>query len=52
MRDLTCKDGVNRYKYEEERHGQAVVRMLSFKDNKECKLGETPIPGGERNRRT
>lgn len=37
---------VNLYKYEEERYGSAVVRMLSFKNNKECKLGDTPIPGG------
>ena len=37
---------INLYKYEEERYGNAVVRLLSFKNNKECKLGETPIPGG------
>ena len=37
---------VNLYKYEEERWGQAVVRMLSFKNDKEHKLGQTPIPGG------
>ena len=37
---------VNLYKYEEERYGNAVIRMLSFKNDKEHKLGETPIPGG------
>jgi len=37
---------VNLYKYEEERYGRAVVRFLSFKNDKEHKLGETPIPGG------
>jgi len=37
---------VNLYKYEEERYGQSVVRFLSFKNDKEHKLGETPIPGG------
>jgi hypothetical protein len=37
---------VNLYKYEEERHGNSVVRFLSFKNDKEHELGETPIPGG------
>jgi len=37
---------VNLYKYEEERYGSSVVRFLSFKNDKEHKLGETPIPGG------
>ena len=37
---------VNLYKFEEERYGNAVVRFLSFKNDKEHKLGETPIPGG------
>jgi len=37
---------VNLYKYEEERYGPGVVRFLSFKNDKEHKLGETPIPGG------
>jgi hypothetical protein len=37
---------VNLYKYEEERYGPIVVRFLSFKNDKEHKLGETPIPGG------
>jgi hypothetical protein len=37
---------VNLYKYEEERYGLSVVRFLSFKNNKDHKLGETPIPGG------
>ena len=37
---------VNLYKYEEERYGRSVVRFLSFKNDAEHKLGETPIPGG------
>jgi hypothetical protein len=37
---------VNLYKYEEERYGPSVIRFLSFKNDKEHKLGETPIPGG------
>jgi hypothetical protein len=37
---------INLYKYEEERYGPAVVRFLSFKNDAEHKLGETPIPGG------
>jgi hypothetical protein len=37
---------VNLYKYEEERYGPSVVRFLSFKNDEEHKLGETPIPGG------
>jgi hypothetical protein len=37
---------VNLYKYEEERYGPSVVRFLNFKNDKEHKLGDTPIPGG------
>jgi hypothetical protein len=37
---------VNLYKYEEEKYGRAVMRFVSFKNDKEHKLGETPIPGG------
>jgi len=37
---------VNLYKYEEERYGLSVVRFLSFKNDKDHKLGDTPIPGG------
>ncbi|MCK5557938.1 MAG: DUF4139 domain-containing protein, partial [Candidatus Hydrogenedentes bacterium] len=36
----------NLYKYEEERYGENVVRFLSFKNDKEHNLGETPIPDG------
>ena len=36
----------NLYKYEEERYGRNVVRFLSFKNDEEHNLGETPIPGG------
>ncbi len=37
---------VNLYKYEEEHYGRQVVRFLSFKNDEEHELGETPIPGG------
>jgi hypothetical protein len=37
---------VNLYKYEEDRYGPEVVRFLSFKNDQEHKLGETPIPDG------
>jgi len=37
---------VNLYKYEQERYGTNVIRFLSFKNDTEHKLGETPIPGG------
>ncbi len=37
---------VNLYKFEEERFGPQVVRYLSFKNDEDHKLGETPIPGG------
>ncbi|MHC4648897.1 MAG: DUF4139 domain-containing protein, partial [Planctomycetota bacterium] len=37
---------VNLYKYEEQRYGNSVMRFLSFKNDEEHKLGETPIPGG------
>ncbi len=37
---------VDLYKYEQERYGNSVVRFLSFKNDAEHKLGETPIPGG------
>ena len=37
---------INLYKYEAERYGPSVVRYLSFKNDEEHKLGETPIPGG------
>lgn len=37
---------VNLYKYEEERYGQSVMRFLSFKNDDEHKLGQSPIPGG------
>jgi len=37
---------VNLYKFEQERYGRNVVRFLSFKNDKDHKLGQTPIPGG------
>ena len=38
---------VNLYKFEEERYGTQVIRYLSFKNDDEHELGETPIPGGQ-----
>ncbi|MBN2591297.1 MAG: DUF4139 domain-containing protein [Sedimentisphaerales bacterium] len=37
---------INLYKYEEERYGNSVIRFLSFTNDDEHELGETPIPGG------
>ena len=37
---------VNLYKFEEDRYGPEVVRFLSFKNDEEHKLGQTPIPDG------
>jgi len=37
---------INLYKYEQERYGNSVVRFLSFKNDEDHKLGQTPIPGG------
>ncbi len=37
---------VNLYKHEQKRYGNGVVRFLSFKNDKEHNLGDTPIPGG------
>ena len=37
---------VNLYKFDEERYGPQTVRFLSFKNDKEHKLGQTPVPGG------
>ena len=37
---------VNLYKYEQERYGGSVVRYLSFTNDPDHNLGETPIPGG------
>lgn len=37
----------NLYKYEEERWGNAVRRFVFFKNDKEHKLGETPLPDGQ-----
>ena len=44
--DVEAVPVVNLYKYEQERYGPAVVRFLSFKNDKDHKLGQTPIPGG------
>ena len=37
---------INLYKFEQERFGQQVVRFLSFMNDEDHKLGDTPIPGG------
>jgi hypothetical protein len=37
---------VNLYKYDERKYGRAVTRFLSFKNDTEHDLGDTPIPGG------
>jgi hypothetical protein len=37
---------LNLYKFEEDRYGPVVLRFLSFKNDEEHELGETPIPGG------
>ena len=37
---------INLYKFEQERYGNSVVRFLSFKNDEEHELGDTPIPGG------
>ena len=37
---------VNLYKFEQERYGDSVVRFLSFANDEEHELGDTPIPGG------
>jgi len=37
---------VNRYKYDEQQYGTQVIRFLSFKNNEEHELGDTPIPDG------
>ena len=37
---------VNLYKYDEQMFRGAVVRFLSFSNDEDHKLGETPIPGG------
>ena len=44
--DVDAVPVVNLYKYEEERYGPGVLRFLSSKNDKEHKLGATPIPGG------
>ncbi|MBN1361166.1 MAG: DUF4139 domain-containing protein [Sedimentisphaerales bacterium] len=36
----------NLYKYDEERYGVETVRFLSFANDTEHKLGETPVPDG------
>jgi hypothetical protein len=44
--DVEAVPVVNLYKFEEERYGPQVVRFLSFKNDQQHKLGQTPIPDG------
>ena len=44
--DVNSIPVVNLYKYEEQRYGLRVTRFLSFKNDTEHKLGQTPIPDG------
>jgi hypothetical protein len=44
--DVNSIPVINLYKYEQERYGPGVVRFLSFKNDTEHKLGQTPIPDG------
>jgi hypothetical protein len=37
---------VNLYKYEQDRYGPIVLRFLSFANDADHELGDTPIPGG------
>jgi hypothetical protein len=37
---------ISLYKFEEEMHGMGVTRYISFTNDTEHKLGQTPIPGG------
>ena len=38
---------VNFFRYDPERYGETVRRFLKFANDKDHKLGDTPIPGGE-----
>lgn len=38
---------VSLYKYEKARYGDAVVRFLSFRNDQEHRLGQTPVPEGQ-----
>jgi len=48
LQSFTAEDVpvVNLYKHEPERYGPAVARFLSFKNDTDHKLGQTPIPNG------
>lgn len=48
LKSFTAQDipVVNLYKHDPQRYGQAVLRFLSFTNDEEHKLGDTPIPGG------
>ncbi|HNY79743.1 MAG: DUF4139 domain-containing protein [Sedimentisphaerales bacterium] len=44
--DVDAVPVVSLYKYEEDRYGPKAVRFLSFANDAEHKLGQTPIPDG------
>ena len=44
--DVDEVEVINLYKYEEQRYRRNVMRFLSFKNDEDHNLGETPIPGG------
>ncbi|HPC94753.1 MAG TPA: DUF4139 domain-containing protein [Sedimentisphaerales bacterium] len=44
--DVDAVPVVSLYKYEEDRYGPKAVRFLSFTNDTEHKLGQTPIPDG------
>jgi len=44
--DVDAVPVINLYKFEQDRYGDSVVRFLSFKNDADHELGDTPIPGG------
>jgi hypothetical protein len=44
--DVDAVPVINLYKFEQDRYGDSVVRFLSFKNDEDHELGDTPIPGG------
>ncbi len=45
--DVDAVPIVSLYKYEEDRYGPKAVRFLSFTNEEDDELGQTPIPGGD-----
>ena len=44
--DVDAVPVINLYKFEQDRYGDSVIRFLSFKNDADHELGDTPIPGG------